>query len=404
LVVYGILLYGRRILFEGSFLLLVFKQRIIAEFLIVKSNIIKNLLWIKAYQIMDSNSNMGSLDLEDFDFEDLSNLSQTDGQNDLTINDKDEASEHLNASEAREHLNASEASEHLKDHTERLICTLENHVMFLEEELRRKNDVIDQLLKKDVTTKPPIRDETNFSSQINLTNCSRNLNQNGNFSTVNLNDHLENTPLNKESLLSQLLEIRKQEHQDYVQKRSHGPSLALSRETKKSSSDQQTEKSVVILGDSMLRGINEKFICQKAKKSVKIKYFSGATIKDIRSNIKDIILDENPSGIILHVGTNNAVDETSNKIYGDLMSLRAELVNTYGIENTIVSIPTIRSDHGKAALTISKLNKRFLDTPGLTIVNNENISYNHLGQKGLHLNKRGKNRFSLNIVETILSM
>jgi hypothetical protein len=276
--------------------------------------------------------------------------------------------------------------------------------MFLEEELRRKNDVIDQLLKKDVTTKPPIRDETNFSSQINLTNCSRNLNQNGNISTVNLNDHLENTPLNKESLLSQLLEIRKQKHQDYVQKRSHGPSLALSRETKKSSSDQQTEKSVVILGDSMLRGINEKFICQKAKKRVKIKYFSGATIKDIRSNIKDIILDENPSGIILHVGTNNAVDETSNKIYGDLMSLGAELVNTYGIENTIVSIPTIRSDHGKAALTISKLNKRFLDTPGLTIVNNENISYNHLGQKGLHLNKRGKNRFSLNIVETILSM
>lgn len=146
------------------------------------------------------------------------------------------------------------------------------------------------------------------------------------------------------------------------------------------------------------------FICQKAKRRVKIKYFSGATINDIRSNIKDIILDENPSGIILHVGTNNAVDETSNKIYDDLMSLRAELVNTYGIENTIVSIPTIRSDHGKAALTISKLNKRFLDTPGLTIVNNENITYNHLGQKGLHLNKRGKNRFSLNIVETVLNM
>lgn len=209
---------------------------------------------------------MGSLDLEELDFEDLSNLSQTDGLNDLTMNDKDEASEHLNASEAREHLNASEASEHLKDHTERLICTLENHVMFLEEELRRKNDVIDQLLKKDVTTKPPIRDETNFSSQINLTTCSRNLNQNGNFSTVNLNDHLENTPLNKESLLSQLLEIRKQKHQDYVKKRSHGPSLALSRETKKSSSDQQTEKSVVILGDSMLRGINEKFHLSKSKK------------------------------------------------------------------------------------------------------------------------------------------
>ena len=86
------------------------------------------------------------------------------------------------------------------------------------------------------------------------------------------------------------------------------------------------------------------------------------------------------------------------------MSLRSHLTNNYGISNIILSMPTIRSDNGKAALTISNLNKKILNTPGLKIVNNENISFHHLGRKGLHLNKRGKNRFSLNIVETILNM
>ena len=66
----------------------------------------------------------------------------------------------------------------------------------------------------------------------------------------------DETPLNGESLQNQLIVIRKQKHKDYVQKRSHGPS----HQTHESLSDQYAEKSLLIIGDSMLRGINEKSI------------------------------------------------------------------------------------------------------------------------------------------------
>ena len=51
----------------------------------------------------------------------------------------------------------------------------------------------------------------------------------------------------------------------------------------------------------------------------------------------------------------------------------------------IISTPTVRSDHGKAGLTISQLTNhlRQLKTD---IVGNTNITSRHIGIKGLHLN------------------
>ena len=56
----------------------------------------------------------------------------------------------------------------------------------------------------------------------------------------------------------------------------------------------------------------------------------------------------------------------------------------------IVSRLTIRTDNGRAALTLSNLNKH-LGQLEVEFIDNVNIKKVHLGKKGLHLNKKGKN-------------
>ena len=63
----------------------------------------------------------------------------------------------------------------------------------------------------------------------------------------------------------------------------------------------------------------------------------------------------------------------------------------------IVSRTAIRTDNGKAALTLSNFNKH-LGQLEADFTDNVNIKEVHLGMKGLHLNKKGKNRLELNFL------
>ena len=59
-----------------------------------------------------------------------------------------------------------------------------------------------------------------------------------------------------------------------------------------------------------------------------------------------------------------------------------------------------RVDDGKAGFTISKLND-LLEEMDIPIVKNSNITVNHLGSKGLHLNPHGIARFAMNLKASI---
>ena len=63
-----------------------------------------------------------------------------------------------------------------------------------------------------------------------------------------------------------------------------------------------------------------------------------------------------------------------------------------------MSKPIIRHDNGKANLTIRNVNKHL---PALQseFIENDDISSQHLGRKGLHLNPKGKGRLALNFMK-----
>ena len=151
-----------------------------------------------------------------------------------------------------------------------------------------------------------------------------------------------------------------------------------------------------IVGDSMVNGINEKQLSQKCG-NVKVFHFLGARTEDLNHYIVPIIKSK-PDYLILHVGTNDATTNSSRKIVDDLLMLKTNISKELPNCRIVLSKPTIRHDHGKANLTIRNVNKR-LENLELECIDNSNITAEHLGQKGLHLNSKDKGRLALNFLK-----
>ena len=100
-----------------------------------------------------------------------------------------------------------------------------------------------------------------------------------------------------------------------------------------------------------------------------------------------------PETIILHLGTNNAPSMTSNGIVDELLKLKSDI---HASCKVIFSTPTIRTDDGKASLTIFRVNKH-LGELKVDTIDNTNISSKDLGKKGLHLSKSGKSKLAKNV-------
>ena len=80
------------------------------------------------------------------------------------------------------------------------------------------------------------------------------------------------------------------------------------------------------------------------------------------------------------------------KVLDNLLKLKALLKNSLPTCKVFISIPTFRTDDGKAQITVSQLTKHLLQLK-IDTVNNNNINIRHLRGKGLHLNLSGSKIF-----------
>ena len=103
--------------------------------------------------------------------------------------------------------------------------------------------------------------------------------------------------------------------------------------------------------------------------------------------------------IIVAIGT-NATCSTFREILHKLLKLKTLIKETLPETEVTFSTPTIRSDNGKAALTVRNLCGHLLDL-NMDILDNRNITSKHLGRKGLHLNKAGSTRLAKNIIHKL---
>ena len=165
------------------------------------------------------------------------------------------------------------------------------------------------------------------------------------------------------------------------------------------------DNTTLIIGDSMLYGLEE----EKMKRKTKIRMFRGSTIDDMYHYITPL-LQKNPKNIILHVGTNNCVKDNSEQIVEKLRNLK-EYINSI-LPNTKVILSSLitRLDDAKARLAVMLTNKKIMNMD-IPIINNENINEKYLGKKGpnitrnrLHLISHGTGKLAVNFIKCVKSL
>ena len=106
--------------------------------------------------------------------------------------------------------------------------------------------------------------------------------------------------------------------------------------------------------------------------------------------------------VILHVGTNNRVNESSRIVLDKILNLKTFIQNSLPQSKVIISNVINRNDEAslKASLTVENLNNN-LNSLKLDIVHNSTIGKECLGKKGLHLTKRGNGKLAINFIDKI---
>ena len=154
----------------------------------------------------------------------------------------------------------------------------------------------------------------------------------------------------------------------------------------------------MIVGDSIINGVIEERI-NKKDRPVKVRNFPGAIVPDMEHYLIPII-QKKSSNIILHVGTNDAKNLPSRTVLDNLLKLKALVRGSLPTCRVFISSPTLRTDDGKAQITVRQLTKHLLQLK-IDMINNNNINVRHLRGKGLHLNQSGSNLLCKNFVNAI---
>ena len=116
-------------------------------------------------------------------------------------------------------------------------------------------------------------------------------------------------------------------------------------------------RTTVIVGDSIINGVIEENI-NKKDRPVKVRNFPGATVPDMEHWYGT----KKPSNIILHVGTNDAKNLPSRTVLDNLLKLKALVIDGESLPTSrvFISTPALRTDDGKAQITVRQLSKHLL--------------------------------------------
>ena len=153
---------------------------------------------------------------------------------------------------------------------------------------------------------------------------------------------------------------------------------------------------VLITGSSMLQGLQEKRLTVNGI-NVKVRANPGATVRDMKDHL-NAYLRKKPTHLILHVGANDssAKETSSDDIFDGLIDLKSYAENKVPGIKVVFSCPTIRTDDSVASIKLVFLRNR-LKRDRQNIISNDNITHEHLGRKGLHLNQKGVGKLAMNL-------
>ncbi len=310
---------------------------------------------------------------------------------------------------------------------ERLIKSLEERIQHLEGQLLSKDIFIDKLIDKN---------NVMFEKIINISSCgdkqsheshvktsyqtsheiSHNISAEPitcNFETPiikppekNVNDNkkeaIKTDEIIAEKMKKQLSNVRNNLHTKYI---SSNPSKQIKNDFPSQNKKQNQEKNfvnVVVLGDSMMNGIESKGISSKNVKTL-VRSFSGATSSDMIDFTKPFI-DKKPDLLFLHYGTNDLTKGINNTIdnFEKVINIAKQKSPSTRI---ILSDVCLREDKPNIEGKRIALNKKIHQLAkelNVSVLNNDNIDSSCLSRKKLHLNRKGMAKIATNIKHRIV--
>ena len=190
-----------------------------------------------------------------------------------------------------------------------------------------------------------------------------------------------------ESFSEQITTYRNGRHEHYNNLKE--PSQAS---TTRERSQKLTRAKVAIVGDSMIKNIDNKKIRRAAKTATSCQTYCGATVETLHNKLEEEWFNEEAQyeTIILHVGTNNLpheeVDEVANKMEALVIKSKQHA------KNVAVSSVINRCDNQVSEGKITAFNNSLINLcqkHNADFINNSNIDKSMLNRSNLHLNRNG---------------
>ena len=186
--------------------------------------------------------------------------------------------------------------------------------------------------------------------------------------------------------------FNKQRAKFHTMKKANSHDNKRARKLKTSDSSlQPQEKAVLVIGDSMVKNMDEKKLKRAAKKATVCHSYSGARIGQIKEKIEDYWNEDNQfQEIILHVGTNDLVHEQPENVAKEMEAL----INVVKGKTEKIAVSSVikRYDNKVRASNIHKYNHLIHELcvkHKITFINNDCIDQQLLNRSNLHLNKNG---------------
>ena len=165
--------------------------------------------------------------------------------------------------------------------------------------------------------------------------------------------------------------------------------------------EQFKKKQIIIVGDSLLNGINEKGLSKNH--SVKVNIIPGGTSHVILGKLDDFLKNKS-HGLIVHAGTNDITKGKNllNNVKKTLKQVKKLSPNTKVAFSSVVT----RKDKKDISKTVQGTNsrlKKYCSQKNIDFIQNSNIMEEHLGIKKLHLNKKGNSLLAKNFLKYLRS-
>ena len=245
------------------------------------------------------------------------------------------------------------------------ISLLKDLNCFLKSELQQKQIIVEKLL-----------DLQKDQSKINCSNKVHNKHDNS-------RSNFDNTCLDKNLTVKN--------------KSMETPQFKVTRKTPSNT----IKKKVIVVGDSITKFLRSDEL-STSERSVTVMKHPGCSTEDMTDYIKPIARKK-PDTILLHVGTNDLTKgiNTMKNVRKCVEAIR-ELDNSENIQIGFSSIMH-RSDKDFSK-EISELNvklKKYCLGRGFIYIDNDNVNESCLNNSKLHLNKKGTNLFSKNILTSL---